>query len=80
MGEEQFLESDEPEITPEMVRAGVVELRAYNDDYESAEDAVRRIYQSMSESSSSNRNGSSSSKGASSPPKSRASASIRSAK
>lgn len=38
---------DEIEVTPEMIEAGVTELVGYNDDFESAEDAIRRIWQAM---------------------------------
>jgi len=35
------------EITPAMIEVGVSELARYNPDYESADDAVARIYESM---------------------------------
>lgn len=38
-----------PEITPEMVEAGVAELADYSDDYESAESCVTRIFIAMME-------------------------------
>lgn len=35
------------EATPEMIEAGVEELSRYHPDYESKEDAIRRIYSRM---------------------------------
>ncbi len=37
----------EIEITPEMIEAGCTEIASYNLDFESREDAVRRIYSEM---------------------------------
>ena len=37
------------DVTSEMVVAGVDELRRWNDDFESAEDAVVRIFEAMIE-------------------------------
>jgi hypothetical protein len=38
------------EITPEMIAAGALALAEWNDDYESDEDAVVRIYLAMDQS------------------------------
>lgn len=37
----------EIEITPEMIEAGTLELAGFNQDFESDEDAVCRIYRAM---------------------------------
>jgi hypothetical protein len=39
----------EEEITSEMIKAGKIALSGYNEDYESADDAVKRIYLTMVE-------------------------------
>lgn len=41
------------EITSEMIEAGETELLRYNSEYESAADAARRIYEAMTNASSS---------------------------
>jgi hypothetical protein len=40
-------EEGDGEVTSAMVRAGCAELATYNDDFESTEDAVKRIYLAM---------------------------------
>lgn len=37
----------EPEVTPEMIEAGVLELVRFNPDYESEKDAAIRIFLAM---------------------------------
>jgi hypothetical protein len=39
--------TDEIEVTPEMVRAGVAEIAGFYWDTEDSEDAVRRIFDAM---------------------------------
>jgi len=47
--ERQAGAEDEIEITEEMIEAGTHELARYNSEFESAEDAVRRIFEAVAE-------------------------------
>jgi hypothetical protein len=40
-------DTDEIEVTPEMIEAGVAELKHFNPDFDRAEDAVRWIFEAM---------------------------------
>ena len=38
---------DEIEITPEMIEAGTLELASYDPEFESIEEAAKRVYRAM---------------------------------
>jgi hypothetical protein len=40
-------DTDEIAVTPEMIKAGALELARFNPDYQSLEDGALRIYQEM---------------------------------